>query len=220
MKVKRRLLNEVIQDKSKVKAVALAIYCKSRLEASPFVNYTKNKMHNFTELHSNTVGERIETLKALGLVRMEKKNLVFLRLSSKNSAHNIDICCENMSVKEIELEIYAKMFVEIIKNKEYIKQLIWKKNNPPLNISGKEYKSIRLKYRAYGCGSEYKEYGLSYEKIVQKLHVCLQKAYEIVSYAVEKGYVMKTTHIEQIYAKGVGAAAKFLMDICEENAVL
>ena len=57
-----------------------------------------------------------------------------------------------------------------------------------------------------------KEYGISYKYIAKRLGVCLQKAFNVVKFAIEKGFLNKFNRQKQEFAYRIGCTSKY-----EEN---
>jgi hypothetical protein len=96
--------------------------------------------------------------------------------------------------------------VEIQKRKDFVKHTIQTAYNPK---ELEEMKKARKLCNRYGYGKEYKEYGLSYKTIAKKLGVSIQKAFEIVKFAIVNNMIVKHNHIKQLYIKGIGFAQKY-----------
>ena len=203
--IRRNIFNTISSDKAVVKALALAVFIKRRFQSSTIHNYTVNKLHELTGLHATTIRKRIGTLDELGFITRAGKNrehLVVTSMSSHNSRRNVDISsilCDN--IQEIEKSLFAMAIVEIQKRKNFVKQVINLAYCTPNNLA--ECKNARRKCRELGYGREYKEYGISYKRIAKKLGICLQKAINIVKFAIENEFLTVTKRCTQKFVPGV-----------------
>lgn len=199
-----------------IKALALAVYIKHNVVSSTITNYTTNKLRNLTGLSYSSITKRINTLKQLGFVKFVGRNnqhLVISNMTSHCKHRNIDLSkCVVNSVKDIEKSLYAMFILEIQKRKNFVKHTIQSVNNPR-NLD--EHKKARQICKRYGYDREFKEYGISYKTIAKKLDVCLQKAFEIVKFAIANNMIVKYNHCKQLYVKGIKNAQKF----CDFNDV-
>ena len=199
-----------------IKALALAVYIKHNVVSSTITNYTTNKLRNLTGLSYSAITKRMNTLKQLGFVKFVGNNnqhLVISNMTSHCKHRNIDLSkCVVNSVKDIEKSLYAMFILEIQKRKDFVKHTIQSVNNPS-NLD--EHKRARQICKRYGYDREFKEYGISYKTIAKKLGVCLQKAFEIVKFAIVNNMIVKYKHCKQIYVKGIKNAQKF----CDFNDV-
>lgn len=199
-----------------IKALALAVYIKHNVVSSTITNYTTNKLRNLTGLSYSAITKRINTLKQLGFIKFVGRNnqhLVIGNMTSHCKHRNIDLSkCVVNSVKDIEKSLYAMFMLEIQKRKDFVKHTIQSVNNPS-NLE--EHKKARQISKRYGYDREFKEYGISYKTIAKKLGVCLQKAFEIVKFAIVNNMIVKYKHCKQLYVKGIKNAQKF----CDFNDV-
>lgn len=212
MYIRRNIFNSVRGNANLIKALALAIYIKKHIVSSTITNYSLNKVRNRTGLAYSSIRKRIETLKQLGFIRFGGKNnehLTIVCLSSKCNRRNIDLSkCVFDSVKDIEKSLTALFIVEIQKHKDFAKHTIQTAFNPEKGQL-KDMKKARKLCNRYGWGKEFNEYGISYKTIAKKLGVCLQKAFEIVKFAIVNNIIVKHNHIKQLYIKGIGFAQKY-----------
>lgn len=201
-----------------IKALALAVYIKHNVVSSTITNYTTNKLRNLTGLSYSAITKRMNTLKQLGFVKFVGNNnqhLVFVNMTSHCKHRNIDLSkCVVNSVKDIEKSLYAMFILEIQKRKDFVKHTIQVANNPKWSEFEDMKKANKLCNRN-GYGKEFKEYGISYKTIAKKLGVCLQKAFEIVKFAIVNNMIVKYKHCKQLYVKGIKNAQKF----CDFNDV-
>ena len=113
------------------------------------------------------------------------------------------------NINDIEKALYALLVVEIQKTKDFVKHTIQSMNNPS-NLD--EYKKAKKICNRYGYGNEYKEYGISYKYIAKRLGVCLQKAFNVVRFAIERGFLNKFNRQKKEFSYRIGCTNKY-----EEN---
>lgn len=196
-----------------VKAMSLAIFVKNHIVSSTINNYTVDKIHRITSLHSSTIKKRLNTLKQMGLIRFVGKNkehMVFESITSSSEHRNVYaelVMFDN--IKDIEKALYALLVIEIQKTKDFVKHTIQLANNPS---TLDEHKSAKKICNRYGYGNEYKEYGISYKYIAKRLGVCLQKAFNVVKFAIERGFLNKFNRQKQEFSYRIGCTSKY-----EEN---
>jgi len=195
------------------KALSLLIAVKQTYKSSTINNYTTDKLHKITGLHANTIKKRIKTLKEIGLVKFigkHKEHLLFESVTSSSEHRNVYADFSTFkNVKDIEKALLALLIVEIQKKKDFAKHTIQSAQNPS-NLE--ECKRAKKICNRYGYGKEYKEYGLSYKTIAKKLRVCLQKAFEIVKFAIENDFLVKTKREIQKFFYGIGNSSKYIED--------
>lgn len=68
------------------------------------------------------------------------------------------------------------------------------------------YQKARKICKRYGYNYEnsFKDFGISYKTIAKAMGVCLQKAFGIIKWAVEKHIISKTKRQRQFFIKGIG----------------
>lgn len=214
MKLRRTILWSSRND-GLLKAVALSLFFKNRFVSSTVNNFTYNKIKSATGLHITTIKKRIDTLKKYGLVSIKNNNLVFLSISSSNADRNVVISCEkDTSIKDIEKLLYTAMVVEIQRKKDFVKHLLQTAHDPKKHQKLGEVKRARKLCRKYGYDKkEFIDNGLSYKTIAKKLCISVQKAFDIISFAVEKNIIDKVKRVQQVYFKGIGKRISYLYDI-------
>lgn len=216
--LKRHIFYSANGNANIIKALALAIYVKKNVVSSTITDFSINKLHTLTNLSYSTLRKRLHILRNLGYIKNTGKNnehLVFTSLASSSKHRNLDLSKYVFnSVKDIEKSILASFVVEIQKRKDFVKHTIQTAFNPEKGQL-KDMKKARKLCNRYGYGKEFKEYGLSYKTIAKKLGICLQKAFEIVKFAIVNNMIVKHNHIKQLYIKGIGFAQKY----CKFNDV-
>lgn len=205
--IRRNILYKMRGDAAVVKALSLALFYKYKYASSTITNYSANKIRKQTGLSYGAIRSRVKTLVSLGFAHFEGKNkerLVFTSTASKCRHRNIqlDTRCFD-SIKDIENMLWLLFFAEIQKRKDFVRQTLHSATNPE---NKKEMSKARKICRRYGYdyAIEYKEFGISYKTIANAMGVCLQKAFGIINWAVEKCIISKTKRQLQRFIKGVG----------------
>lgn len=170
------------------------------------MDFSFNKLHNMTGLHYVTLRKRMTTLEGMELIMRhgkEKRNLSFLRVHRSNDRNNILFPDEELkSVKDYEDALLSLTIVETQRHKEYVHKLI---NTLEHSHDYKEVKKARRKVNSeYGGVREFVDNGISYKYLSKKMGVSLQKAFQVVKFAVEKKFVKLKKNFEQIFSRGVG----------------
>lgn len=166
------------------KAIAFSLFIKTRVKSSAVQRWSINKLHEITGVSACAVRKRIDTLKALGLVEFTGKNnrcLVFKSLKSHTSHRNvlvpnIEFISRNDSkknayaqnVKFIEDTLSAMLIIDVQNRKNYAKQMIQQSKHPK---GLKELKAAKKVCNRFGYGDKFRENGISYKYIAEKLSV-------------------------------------------------
>lgn len=212
--IRRNIFYCIYNDKNIVKALALAVFVKHRVKSSTITNFTIDKLHKLTNLHSTTIKKRLKTLNELGLISRSGNNnehLVFNSISSHNKFRNIDISKAIFdTIKDVEKSLLTFIVVEIQKRKNFVKQIL---NTTSNSKSYKELKSARRKCRVFGLRGEYKEYGISYKKIAREMCVSVAKAVNIIKYAIENQFLNKEHNQSQVFCLGIASMAKYVSNV-------
>lgn len=206
VKLSRKLHYECLEDAEVRKAIALLLFCKRNTNNSTIMDFSFNKLHNMTGLHYVTLRKRMATLEGMELIMRhgkEKRNLSFLRVHRSNDRNNILFPDEELkSVKDYEDALLSLTIVETQRHKEYVHKLI---NTLEHSHDYKEVKKARRKVNSeYGGVREFVDNGISYKYLSKKMGVSLQKAFQVVKFAVEKKFVKLKKNFEQIFSRGVG----------------
>lgn len=201
--IRRNIFMGIGLDKTLVKALALAVFIKTRFASSCVRNFSYRKLRALTGLHDTTLKKRIAKLEEYGLITRVGRNnehLVVSSIASHNNRRNVDISrIEVETIKEIENSILAMVVVEMQKRKDFVKHILNCVANPK---DTREYKRSRRICRDYGYQGEYKEYGISYKRIAKEMGVCLQKAIRIVKYALTNDFLNVEHRQAQIRIQG------------------
>lgn len=204
------------RNKELVKAIAFAVYVKSKVTSSTVTHYTVNRLHSITGVCASAIEKRLHVLKEYGLIEFTGKGdrcLVFKKISSKCNSRNIELREVDMtSPREIEKSLRAMLVVGIQIRKDYASRLI------RLCHDGKNYKEVRKGQsgcKEYGYNGEYIENGLSYEGIARRLGVSVKTAFETVKYAIGHHYLRKHRNIVQFFVRGIGKIGTKLLQFAQ-----
>lgn len=209
MKIKRaKYLYDGVTDKDYVKALALFCFLKDRFPASAILDYTRYKIRKITGLHSNTIKKRFDLLAKIGYVQFKTAKdgtitLVLNKVASKHKERNIDLSgLVYDSVKSVEKSLYVIYIGIIIERKKYAKQVIYEAHNSYDLKKLKSAKNREAQLKGVrGSNPTFVDNGLSYKGIAKRLKVSLQKAFNIVSFAVEFDFLIKIKRQYQLFCR-------------------
>ena len=197
MQILRELFNDIITSTLKTRAVAMSVFIKKRFKSSAIHNFSYNKLHEITGLHAETCKKYVKALKNLGLVEFVGNNkdiLLFKTLHSRHERKNIKIDeIVGHTVKTIFYSLLAIFNVEIVRHKDFAKQVIAESTN---GFNGIKKASRKAWYYGYK-GKEFMDNGISFKTIANKLNCGIQKAQNIIKFAVEYCFLNKHHHAEQ-----------------------
>lgn len=176
----------------------MSLFVKRNIKSSAIPDFSYNKLHQLTRLHVNTCKRYLRVLLNMGLAEFVGKGnrtLVFKRISSRHERKNVSLgAIVGDTVKQIEYSLLAIFNVEIIKHKEFAKQVIATATNGHHKV-----KEAKRKARDCGYGREFIDRGLSLKTIAKKLKCGLQKAQNIIKFCVKFGFLIKHRNFDQIY---------------------
>lgn len=194
------------------KAIAFSLFIKSQTTSSTIHNWTINKLHELTGVSALAIRDRLKVLRELDLIEevgITRKHLVFKTLKSHTSHRNTNIPTiafnpiksirkneKAQYIKFLENTLSVMLVIEIQRHKEFAKQMIQQKCNPK---SLNELKDAQKACNRFGYGKQYVDNGISYKCIAKKLGVGLQKAFEIISFAVKNQILRKKRNIQSKY---------------------
>lgn len=207
--IRREYMRSLRYDKALLKALAFAVFIKTRFVSSAIPRYSLNRLHNLTGLHRNTIDKRIDKLMRMYLVKWTDGNqFVVGSIKSHSDKLNVYICFDDCgTVKDIERRLYTALFLEIQKRKDFARKMIETSQN---STDYKEVKKAKKFCRRYGYGHEYVEWGLSYKGIARRLGVSIATAFNIVKRAIAEGLVEKLHNQVQRYQQNVREAMKYI----------
>lgn len=217
--ISRKFFNEHISDSKVVKALELYLFVKVRYEAfsSTIKDFRYNSLSKETGLCFTTIKKRINILKQLGLVEFigkDRQHLLFKSLKSKKSNVRIEQI-DFSTIKTIGDGLRALFLVEVQVQKEYIRQLMMKYNNPS---KSDDYKAIRREVRKRGLmGKKFEDNGISYKYMANKLKIGYNKVHELIKCATERGMVAKKRNAKLIYDANVSGANVYSVFEFEED---
>lgn len=191
------------------KALELYLFVKHDYQSSTIPNFTYKSLSERAGLCFTSLKKRIETLNEMGLIERVGKNgkhLLFKSTKSKRVNMRIEQI-DFSSIKSISKGLCALFIVEIQLRKEYIKQLLqtyWAYKKQSKFKCERSYKSIRNEVRKRGLlDTHFKENGISYKYIAQKIGISFSKVSDTIKYAVKNNILHKYTHIKRVFsAKG------------------
>lgn len=194
------------------KAIAFSLFIKSQTISSTIHNWTINKLHELTGVSALAIRDRLKVLRELGLVEevgTMRRHLVFKTLKSHTSHRNACVPTiefilnknirkneKAQKIKLIENTLSVMLVVEMQSRKEFAKQMIQQKSDPK-NLQ--ELKVAQKACNRFGYGKRYIDKGISYRYIAEKLGVAIQKAFEIISFAVNNQILRKKRNIQSRY---------------------
>lgn len=123
--------------------------------------------------------------------------------------------CRNIGISEMDCSSFftafrslqAFLFMKIQYNKDYMRHLLQARNNPD---SPKEFRSARRKVKNLvkqgklcSVDSQYKEYGLSLERIAKEVGCCIRTVQRVIDFAENYGWVTHERNFEWFYAPHV-----------------
>lgn len=192
------------------KAIAFSLFVKANTTSSTINNWSVNKLRLLTGVSASAIRQRLDTLRQMELIEevgKTKKHLVFKSLKSKTSHRNAQVpdidFTKNTSkrknayaqeIKQIEDTLSVMLIIEIQNHKNYAKQMIQQSKHPK---NTKELKGAKKVCNRFGYGDKFSDNGISYKFIAAKLGVSIQRAFEIVRFAVEKQILCKYRNIEK-----------------------
>lgn len=200
MHIRRLTYYDIIIDPFKTRAVAMALFVKKRIRHSAINQFSYNKLHIITGLHSDTCKRYVAILIELGLAEFVgngNNTLVFKRLHSRHDRLNVDLGdIDGKTIMDYAYHLYAIFNVEIAKHKLYAKHII------ATSTDGHEgVREAKRKARKYGYGREFIDNGISFKTIAKRLKCGLQKAQKIIKFCVKFGFLYVQHHVTQIYDK-------------------
>ena len=209
MQIRRKIMNECKGQVRLQKALSFAILLKVRLGRSSMMrDYSINKIHTLTKVSATTINKYMPILIEMGWVKFcgnNNQHLIVSKLASHTDKRNIcvDRFCYN-SFADVYRSLRAFLALIIQSHKDFIKRTIQIATNPQ---NGQDCKAARkLVKRLVKQGilksvyDTYKEYGLGLKRIAQETGNCVRTAQRIIQYAIDKNWVKKFHHQEQIFA--------------------
>lgn len=204
-KLSRNIFNQIIGNSKARKALELYLFVKNKYASSTIPNFTYKQLSDDTGMCYTTLKKRIATLKELDLIEYVGKNkqhLLFKNARAKKSNVNVGML-DKTSIKSISEGLLSLFLVEVQLRKEYIKQLLLKKETAK---KGDNIKAVCKEIRERGLiGRKFEDNGISYKYISKKLNIGYSRVSALIKHAVKLGMLSVEKHVELIFdAKGTG----------------
>jgi len=212
MRLRRRIMNECKGNPRLQKAVAMALFIKSKIgRGSTIRNYSVNKLHGITGISATTIKKYMPVIIGMGLAHFEGKgcqHLVMGKMCSHTDGRNI--CVDRFvfdSFKETYNSLRAYLVMLIQSRKDFIRRTIQTATNPK---RGEDYKAARKTMKRLvregvlrGMYEAYREYGIGLARIAKETGNCIRTACKVVKYAVEQKWMQKKRHFSRFFAPNV-----------------
>ena len=196
-----RLVLEMFRSNELLKAVAMSLLVRKRINGNTVRNFTINKLATITGMHATTIKKRLHTLKECGLVSYNGKSLIFRSLVSRHKQRNVRLAkVAYDKIKDVERSLQAILVAVMQIRKDFVKRTILTAHN---GRYPKEVKRAQKLSRRYKWGHDYVERGLGYEKIAKTLRCCKATATKIVNFAIDRSILKKETHYDYTFMPGV-----------------
>ena len=212
MKLRRRYITQAKADRTLQKCLAIVLILKDRLKQSRIPDYNINKVCQATGISHKTAERYIIRMEEYGLIHFEgtQKNRVMVVNSVSSHTSNRNICADEMDLSSFfsaYRSIQSFIFMYIQHNKDFIRHLLQARHNPEnpktFRTAKRKVKDLVEQGKLCGVDAQYKEYGLSLEKIAENIGCCIRTVQRVVRYATEKCWVEKQNNFEWIYAPHV-----------------
>lgn len=209
--IRRKIIAEIAGSPLKQKAVAFAILLKEKTNNSSSIrNFSLYKIQKLTRdsqgkngMSYKTIRKYLDVLEKMGLTEQCGDDLIIHRMSSDARHRNFNISCFSIDKnRNVYNQIRELIFLVIQAQKDFIHSLLRLRKEPPRGV---DYKKVRRLCKKC-CGNpyaEYKENGLSYNRIAQKIGCCSRTAIKIVKDAIRRKWCTKFNHCEVVRMDGV-----------------
>lgn len=213
-KLSRKLFNQAIGNSKARKALELYLFVKNKYASSTIPNFTYKQLSEETGLYFTTLKKRMATLKELDLIEYVGKNkqhLLFKNARAKKSNINV-VVLDKTDIQSISDGLLALFLVEVQLHKEYIKQLLLKKETAK---KGENIKAVCKEIRERGLiGRKFEDNGISYKYISKKLGIGFSRVSALIKHAVKLGMLSVEKHVELIFdARGTGKNGFFAFNL-------
>ena len=205
-------MNEMKGQPRLQKALAFAVFLKFKLGRSSMMrDYSTNKIHTITKVSATTINKYMPILIENGWVRFDGKNkqhLIVCKLCSHTDKRNV---CVDMFCFDSFTDVYRSLrsFLALIiqSHKDFIKRTIQIATDPQKGQNCKAARKLVKRLVKQGIlrdvYSTYKEYGLSLKRIAKETGNCIRTAQRIMQYAIDKNWVKKQNHTENVFAPNI-----------------
>lgn len=196
-----RLVLEMFRSNELLKAVAMSLLVRKRINGNTVRNFTINKLATITWMHATTIKKRLHTLKECGLVSYNGKSLIFRSLVSRHKQRNVRLAkVAYDKIKDVERSLQAILVAVMQIRKDFVKRTILTAHN---GRYPKEVKRAQKLSRRYKWGHDYVERGLGYGKIAKSLNLCKATAVKIIKFAQKRGILTKQTNYDWYFMPGI-----------------
>lgn len=196
-----RLVLEMFRSNELLKAVAMSLLVRKRINDNTVRNFTINKLATITGMHATTIKKRLHTLKECGLVSYNGKSLIFRSLVSRHKQRNVRLAkVAYDKIKDVERSLQAILVAVMQIRKDFVKRTILTARN---GRKAKEVKRAQKLSRRYKWGHDYVERGLGYGKIAKSLNLCKATAVKIIKFAQKRGILTKQTNYDWYFMPGI-----------------
>lgn len=230
-RLSRKILSKVVGVPDYRKAVAFAIFVKSKRPASVLKDWSYRELSRLTSLSPNTCKKRVSCLESLGLVTRESKGgHTYLRFGQlkrgavrlkkrtwrpKNADVKIGLF-SGESIKDIERGLMSLVIVEDCCRKDYVRQLTSLAHNPSRSVKIRRFKRAKAICSKRGYGKFFQDFGLSYRRIRQWLQCGPSRVKEIICFGESTG--MFVAHRSDfVFLKYVPHGAKSAVEYMQQS---
>lgn len=212
MKLRRKLIIQAKGDRTLQKCLAIALIFKDRLKTSRIPHYNVNKVCQAVGISHKTAKRYMLRMEEYGLVHFEGKAENRVLIVNSISSHTSN---RNINVDEMDLSsffyayrsVQSFIFMYIQHNKDFIRHLLQAKHDPD---SPEQFRKVRRQVKNLvkqgkldSVDVQYKEYGLSLEKIAKTVGCCIRTIQRVVDFATFEQWVEKEQHFEWFPAPGI-----------------
>lgn len=150
-----------------------------------------------------TIRKYLDVLEKMSLIEKKGKDLFIKKMSS--DAKHRNFCISNFNIdknKNVFNQLRDLLFLIIQAKKDFIHSLLRLRQNPK---RGTDFKKVRRLCKKC-CGNpnaEYKEYGISYNRIAKKIGCSVKTAMKVVKDATKRKWCKKKNNCEIVRMDGV-----------------
>ena len=188
----------------KQRAIAFALTLKEKTKDSSVIrNYKPYKIHKMTGMAYKTIEKYLGVLVKMGLAELRNGDLYIKKMSSSSKHRNIDISKFKVDkTKNVYNQIRDLLFLVIQSHKDFIKSLLRLRHDPPY---GTDFNKVRrvCKKCCRDENDEFKDYGISYRRIAEKIGCCIKTCVKIVKDAVKRKWCSKKNYCRVDLLPGV-----------------
>lgn len=199
----RKLRTEICKGVDYTKAIAFSILVKQVTVSSTVKNWNPNKLYNLTGVHPDTVKKHMAKLAEMNLIEEHPDGtVVFKSLTDRRETRNMPSLefDEFHTLKDIEYAIYTVVLMDIIMQKEYVKEML------DIRFDAKwrdDFRGARKVCRKHHYDKPYEENGIAYEGLAAILNVSKGTAEKVIDFATSHNFVEKHNRQIQVYNQGI-----------------